>query len=80
MVIVLLIFNVLWNVNCWFNNDNVVVLLVKYKEYEFVYFVCVWEKNGGCKILVGNIINEWIVGFFFYIFYRILVNEIVVVL
>lgn len=46
--------------NCWFNNDNnnVVVLLVKYKEYEFVYFVCVWEKNGGCKILVGNIINE----------------------
>lgn len=74
MVIVLLMIfnvlcNVLWNVNCWFNNDNnnVVVLLVKYKEYEFVYFVCVWEKNGGCKILVGNIINEWIVRFLGYI-------------
>lgn len=86
-MIALLVFNVLcnvlWNVNCWFNNDNnnVVVLPVKHKEHELAYFVCVREKNGGCKIPAGNTINEWIGRFFFLdIFHRTLVNEILVLL
>lgn len=40
-----------------FNNDAI-VLPVKHKEHELAYFVCVREKNGGCKIPAGNTVNK----------------------